>query len=1043
MNLRAVLSCSAAAVMSMLPAYAHAQERAFDLRSMEASKGFLEFARQAGIQIIVPDKGLRGLVLRELKGTYDVREALRLLLTQTNFEVVSNDDKVVILRYVPGLHPATTDQDAPAATDVNRTASAAGPDGLAGVNLEEVVVTGSRIIREGYESPTPLTVVGAEQLALAADGNVLAVLNALPALSGNNLTTNNSICTACGTVGVQNVNLRSLGGNRALVLLDGKRVVGATYDGTPDTGLFPQQLISRVDIVTGGASAVYGSDAVAGVVNFVLDRQFTGMKGEVSGGLTNYADDAHMKVELSSGFDFGSDDRGHVLLSGQYMHYGGTRGDGGRSWNREGWQRIANPNYTPTNGQPHQLWLPHVGLGTATAGGIIVSGPLKGTAFGQGGTPYAFDYGLHSNPYTHEGDWRLGYMRPVIDLDPKQTYHSLFTRISYDLGDNLTASLQYGWAQSYITNVINHQWLLGGSSGHTVMADNAYLPAPVRAAMMVGGLTSFQIGTWSEDAGSFWADNLRISNRVNVDLDGWFEAGGRAWNWSIGYVYGAADLNLYTRGSQVTSLFRDAIDAVVDPATGTIVCRVTLTNPGSGCRPWNVMGIGVNGSATPYFVSDSFELALVEQTTYSASITGEPFDLWAGPVSVAASFEHRKDQIDAVVDQYSLVFDRPSGNFAPLVGKQSVTEGALEGIVPLARNETWAQEWELSLAARFTAYELAGDATTWKIGSSYTPVDGLKFRVTRSRDIRAPNLQELFGGTNAIGSCLVNDPVLGTTYACQFTLQASNPALKPEKADTTGIGIVLTPRSLEGFAASADYWDVNIEGAILPLSVQQMIDSCHTRMRTEICPNITRNAQGAVTTVRTFPVNLARQNVRGLDLESSYRSPADRMISGLPGELSLHGLMTFYFRNYQDNTFNQPTDRVGENAARNLPYWKINMTATYTADPLTLSLTGRAISPGVIDKTLIECASGCPAAMPENLTVNDNSMPGAFYLDAAAQYEFDIGDAAEGEVFLSVKNMFNRAPPPVNHVFYANQSSAAVAYDVLGTIYRAGIRFRK
>ena len=913
--------------------------------------------------------------------------------------------------------------------------------------VEEVVVTGSRIVREGYEAPTPLTVVGTEQLEKTADGNIMSFLSSMPALSGSSLITSNSLCTACGTAGVQGVNLRSLGGNRALVLLDGQRVVGSDYAGTPDVASFPSQLISRVDVVTGGASAVYGSDAVAGVVNFILDRKFTGFKGELSGGLTNYGDGKNYKVNLTSGFGFGPDDRGHVLLSAEHGHDHGSVGDGGRDWNKQGWLRITNPTYTATNGQPNQLWLNHVGLAMSTAGGIVVSGPLKGTYFGPGGTPAKYNYSLYSNPYNQGGDWQIGDMRSDAQVIPRQTYDSVFSRFSYDITDNIAASVQYAWFQSHIGNDINHQWLLGN---RTVKVDNAYLPASVRAAMVATAQTQLTIGSWNNDAGPFRADNLRNANRVAASLEGSFDAAGSNWHWALGYTYGATKLNLHTRGSQVTTLQNLAIDAVVNPANGQIVCRISLTDPnsvnGQTCKPWNIMGIGVN-TGRPFFNRDSFEHALIEQTTYSASLTGEPFSLWAGPVSVAASLEHRKDEINSVVDQYSAAFDRPSGNFAPLVGKQSVTEGALEAIIPLAKGESWAQDWELSLASRFTGYELSGYVTTWKVGSTYTPIDDVKFRFTRSRDIHAPNLQELFAGTNAIGSCVVIDPVLGSTYSCLFNLQASNPNLKPEKADTTGIGVVVSPSFLEGFTASADYWDVSIDGAIRALNVQQVIDSCYSRGKTELCANIVRNAPaagqttGTIQTVKTFSVNLATEHMKGLDLEASYRMPVSRVMADWRGNFSVHGLMTFYFSDYQDNTFNKPVDRVGENTASYPPHWKLNVTAAYDLDPVSVSFTARAVSSGVYDKSYIVCTSGCPTSTADNLTINSNYVPAGFWMDANVTYKVDLG-LSSSDLFFSVKNIFNRDPPPGNAPFYTWQSQSVSLYDVVGTVYRVGMRFK-
>ncbi len=243
--------------------------------------------------------------------------------------------------------------------------------------VEEIVVTGSRIVREGYEAPTPLTVVSNEQIEKSADANLIGFLNTMPALTGNMTPVSGSTQLSPGIAGLQTLNLRSLGSNRVLVLLDGQRTVGSSYQGVIDVASFPSQLISRIDVVTGGASAVYGSDAVAGVVNFILNRKFVGVKGELSGGLTNYGDDKNYKVSLSAGFGF-ADDRGHVLFSADQNHNQGIRGDGGRAWNRTGFQQLTNPAYSATNGQPNQLVSFNVGMLTATPGGIITSWSLEG-----------------------------------------------------------------------------------------------------------------------------------------------------------------------------------------------------------------------------------------------------------------------------------------------------------------------------------------------------------------------------------------------------------------------------------------------------------------------------------------------------------------------------------------------------------------------------------------------------------------------------------------------------------------------------------------
>ena len=927
-------------------------------------------------------------------------------------------------------------------------------------SVEEVVVTGSRIVREGYEAPTPLTVVGTEQIQAAADASLMNYLTTMPALIGSATSTSSTGSLAGGQAGLQTLNLRNLGTNRVLVLLDGQRTVGSGTLGQVDVASFPQQLISRVDVVTGGASAVYGSDAVAGVVNFVLDRNFTGVKGEISGGLTNYGDDKNYRIELSGGFGF-ADNRGHVLISGEHLHNHGIKGDGGRAWNSEGWYQIVNPLYNATsnNTVPQNIFVNHVSVGVLAPGGLITSGPLKGTAFGPGGVPFKYNYGpLFSNPYMQGGDWQVSAFHNYNDLDARVTTDSLFSRVSYDITENISAFVQWGWTQAQTYADIAPSWVFG-TSGYVVKNDNAYLPASVRAAMAANGVTQMAIGTIN-------ADNLqqldtagsRLTNRVHMGFEGKFDAFDSSWKWNAYYATGATKLSFGSEASLVKTSFANAIDAVVNPATGQIVCRVALTNPNTDCRPWNIIGVGVNNGniAGWNYINNnglgSLQHGPVKQQTYAASVTGEPFSIWAGPVSLALSFEHRHDEVHVTADAQSLApgGGHILGNVPALDGETSVTEGAVETLVPLAKGESWAQAWDLNLAARFTSYQTSGFVTTWKIGSTYAPIDDLKFRFTRSRDIRAPNIQELYlpistssAQPQIIDRLLPNSP----QYALGTQQSTGNPNLVPEKADTTGIGVVLSPTFLSGFTASVDYWDVNINGALYPLTVQQIIDLCANGQNTSVCPNITRNPNtGLIQQVKTFSINVATQDVRGLDVEASYRMAMDSLISSWRGNLSLHGNMTFYLRNYQNNTFQTPTNHLGENqssgSGNGPPDWKLTMTASYNLEPITVALTGRAISPGVFDATYIECTSGCPVSTTDHPTINNNHIAGRFYLDANVNYKFNVGDNANAEIFVSAKNLFNNDPPPVTTQYYANAAASASLYDSLGTVYRMGLRFK-
>ena len=1026
---------------------AYAEERSFNIPEQDAQRSLSEFARQADIEILAPTGKLKGIRFHAVHGTYDIREALKILVAGTGLDVVADDGDFITLGSRVDAKPNGIN-----ATDASKKSRTAKPKSTALSSGDDsdsdiIIITGSRIVRGGYQAPTPLTVIGTEIFEGSADANVVSLLATMPAITGSSTAGSSLLNLGPGTGAIQSLNLRSLGSNRVLVLLDGQRASPSTYGGVVDVSTFPSQLISRVDVVTGGASAVYGSDAVAGVVNFVLDKKFKGVKGEISAGLTNNGDDRNYKIDLAASFAFGPDDRGTVLISGEQLFNSGIKGDGNRSWDKRNELQMPNPNYSETNGQPQFLILQNGSLATATAGGLIVAGPLKGTAFGKGGAPYHFQFGsIISVPTMYGGDAATNSIKSIADLTPEQNTPRAFLRVSYDLTDNIKAFAQWGWSQNINRSISFPIWMPGNATSYVVHGDNPYIPNSVRNAMAANGATNFAIGSWNADMPPAVNGNSRLTNRMSGGLDGKFDAFDTSWTWDAYYSYGSTKMSLFTN-VPVKALYLLAIDAVTDPRTGQIVCRSVLAGANNGCRPWNPLGIGVNdsnqGSYDWMLGGGAFQRGLIEQSTMAASVTGEPFSSWAGPVSIALSAEYRSDEIHSVADQYGTVGARFVGNYAPIDGSQSVTEGAMEAVVPLAKNETWASKWDVTLAARFTSYELAGYVTTYKVGTTYVPVDDVKLRLMRSHDIRAPNIQELFASPYAQVGTTAFDRFLGQqTPGSMISVIDGNTALKPEKSDTTGVGIVYSPDYLAHFFVSVDYWDVDIKGAIQNTTNQIIIDSCYTQRIPENCANITRGADGTITRILNLPINMATQDVKGIDVESSYSFELSRLASFGRGSVSLHGLMSFYLRNYTDTTFVPPTDSAGQNGgAAALPNWKYNVTATYELNPIRVSLTGRGFSSGKINAQYLECASRCPAATVATPTINYNYAPGTFYLDANIVYMFAVGDART-DVFASAKNFFNRAVPPIPSTYYYSNAQGAPMYDALGVVFRAGIRFK-
>lgn len=907
----------------------------------------------------------------------------------------------------------------------NRTSTSNAEVGTASDRpLEEIVVTSTRVVRDGYNAPTPTSILGANEIDARAPANVADFVNQLPQMASTNTPRSNISFVSSGVIGINAMNLRNLGENRSLVLLDGQRVGASSLTGLVDVNLFPQQLIERVEVVTGGASASWGSDAVAGVVNYVLDKDYEGIKTQVQGGATTYGDNENFNVSFTAGTGF-ANGRGHFLFSGEVARNNGVRGIGTRDW-YNGAKIIPNPNYTPTNGEPALLSLPNVGY-IATAGGLINTGPLAGTYFVEGGTPLQLDQGLTSSIYAQGGQWPDTDIGTSGDLEPSVSRQNAFARFSYDLADNVQFFAQgsYGKADaenatiSYITFF------------RIIQPDNAFIPASIAPQVT----TPFALSSFPADVNRVPGTTERESWRAVIGLNGDVNALGTEWDWEV-YAQRTSNDSFASTFIPINANVTNAIDAVFDP-NGVIVCRSTLTDPDNGCVPFNVFGVGVNTDAARNYISGlSWGLNELTQDVIAATVNGDPISSWAGPVSVAAGLEHRREKVTGSNDPLSSTNSYWAGNYKATFGSYDVTEGFIESVIPLAVDQAFAQSLDLNLAVRLTNYSTSGNVTTWKAGVTYAPVEDITLRATSSRDIRAPNLAEYFQA-GLTESAIVNDPETGTSPTI-FLIRSGNTDLEPEEADSLGVGLVLTPRFLPGFAASVDYYEIDISGAISSVDAQTAIDQC-SEGNTAFCALITRDAGGVITSVALSPVNFASQTARGLDFEASYQRPF------LGGELGLRFLATRYLENRFDDGISPPTDTVGTNGyntilKNSLPDFRYLASVGWDRDAVALSLSARGFSDGVQNTSYIECTSNCLTSTAVNQTINDNSLPGEVYYDASITVRFS--DQFEG--FIAVDNLLDEDPAQVAYgpgLSVAPISTNPVLYDVLGRTIRLGFRF--
>lgn len=890
--------------------------------------------------------------------------------------------------------------------------------------IESIEVTGSRIARDGYNMPTPVSVLSGEDLNAEAPGSVAEFAMTLPSIQGSTTATTNSGSLSNGQSGIAALNLRALGTGRTLVLFDGQRSVASSSVGQVDTNTFPQSLVERIEVVSGGASSAYGSDAIAGVVNFILDKDYTGFKTDIEYGDVSEYGASNERIEITAGNDF-ANGQGHFLFSAEYFNQEGIRNTPA-DWQLSGYQAIINPDKSP--GAPYYYVGENIGIGSYSPGGLIVNGPLKGTYFGEGGQVGQLNYGQVSGLWMIGGDWR--YAQSSIlgsnSLQAASTRQSVFGRASWELTPDVTVFAQGSWA-GYEGD---SDYIRPTDRNRRIQIDNAFLPQSVRDQMIAANITSFNLSSARADIPLSGANNLRETTRLVVGAEGMFNFNGYGLEWDTYIQRGITDTDEHQNPTWSFANLAEASDAVFD-GSGNIVCR----SGNSACVPFNSFGVGVaSDAALDYVLGRPRREQEFNQDVFAFNITVSDIEGWAGPIGLATGVEWRQDSMDGFVDtKYDSGWKY--GNYKVTTGKLNVKEVYLEAVVPLM------SMLEFNSAVRYTDYSTSGGVSTWKAGLTFQPLDDLTLRLTQSKDIRAPNLSELFDAGTARSNSVT---IAGASVPFIQNLQGT-PTVGPEEADAFGFGVVYQPDWLPGFATSVDYYDIEVDGVIGFLSAQDVADACLLFNQASYCPQLRYDGNGTLQFIDLKYENLTSLLSEGVDIEASYAFEMADLISSVPGEMSLRFMTTHYMSNATDDGV-----LVNENAGENTgstPDWIYRMTARYTLDDFTFNLTARGHSDGVVDNTFIECATNCGVSTAANRTINDNSVDGEWYFDAylAKGFAFVGG---EGEVFISVKNMFDTDPALVTYPLNQGsenragyQSANRNLSDMLGRNFRMGMRF--
>ncbi len=961
--------------------------------------------------------------------------------------------------------PAPVLQPTPAAPpqDSAATPQAASP--------ADIVVTGTRITSSGFNAPTPTTVIGEDQILKNAQPNIFNAIAQLPSLQGSTGASTGTFSTSSGTQGLSSFSLRGLGPIRTLTLLDGQRVVGANVTGVPDISMFPQLLVKRVDVVTGGASASYGSDAVGGVVNFITDTRFTGFKGNIQGGITNYGDDQQALVQAAFGKAL-LGDRLHLIVSAEYDHQDGV-GPGdfgtdlakGRDWYRA--TTLVNTGQA-NNGLPQFNYRDYAQPYQYARFGLINNGPLQGIAFDQNGAPFNFNYGSNGRPTGTGGvtgcfpgnSFCVGgdlSGAPGSGASLKSALERLngFTRVGFDFAENNEAYVTVNLAQVKTSNQPSPGY---NRPNLTVQCANPYLPQLVRDRCATANITQFGFGTSNGNFPDPLVQTDRRQYRFVGGLKGRFDVGGTAWNYDGYYEHGITLAHIDVDNTVLQNRYVAAANAIT--LNGAIVCADAAARA-AGCQPINIFGGAQPSSAALAYVTPAngpLQRTKLTQDVASLNFSGEPLSLWAGPLAVAFGGEYRREFYRVHGDPYgagvtplspnsadypadpllnsTLGSNWAAGNYKNGGGKYEVYEGFLELNLPLFGSDAVGRA-NLNGAGRVTHYSTSGTIWAWKVGGTWeTPFDGIRLRAVTSRDVRAPNLSELFAAPTVTTLPNFTNPFPpgGGVQAFQNTI--GNPNLKPEIARNTEAGIVLSrPSWLPGLSLSFDYYSIKLDGVISTLSADQIVRFCFEGNQA-FCGGFVLNSptQGG-NFINVQPFNLASWKTSGFDIEASYQW---KQPLGLPGNFTIRALGT-NVREFLVKAGIEGVATVDQAGANNgaTPDWKWLATQSYDNEVFSLTLQERWFSDGNFGNQYVVCTTACPISTANHPTIDYNTMKGAFYFDLGGS----VNLSKQLSLFFKVDNMFDHDPEPAPQTNTGLDVNPAL-YDTLGRFYRLGMRAR-
>lgn len=959
---------------------------------------------------------------------------------------------------------------------VPATPVAAQDDGATEVG--EIIITGSRIRRDTFSSPVPVAVVSSE--TIRSSGNIILgdALMDLPQLNANSNSQNTS--SSLFLAGQARADIRGLGASRTLVLLDGRRhVFSDASSPAVDLNMIPSMMIERVEAVPGGASAVYGSEAIAGVLNIIMKKQQDGLDLDFQVGVSDYNDGEEYRVSGVWGAKL-FDDRLNFVVGGEFARQEPVM-QRDRGWAVPGIRRNNQVNPQPIVKNSRATTAPfgtfQLRAGTSPyAVTLDVRDPTRVTRLSAECAPTTVlpscqDESLWYSGVLNafQGNVERGALRAYADYEISDSIR-IFGEASYARTEG------YGIFQAAFSQTTG-----GGTMPVRLYGDNAYLngatstAAQLRSFWTDAGLGFTQAS--SAPVARFWQEfggrdvlSVRETSRAVIGMEGEFKVFSRDVNWDWYAQYGQTDGETTSYGVPYIARVAQAVDAVV--LNGQIVCRDAAARA-AGCQPWDVLGTP-SPQAVAWANAQTSTDSKVKQTVIAGNMTTSLFDLPAGPVGLAVGGEYRKEESlfvqDAAGASGALFFNA----IGTRGGEYDVTEVYGEIAIPLLKDLPFADTLSVEAAGRYSDYSSIGGVYQWRLAGEWAPVRDVRFRINHGTAVRAPNIVELYSPQSRNFTTAAQDPCdsaqfRGATPAQQAArrvncaamipgydpntfvssfgqgraslplLQGGNPNLSEEEAETEQIGVVIQPRWTPGLQLSFDHFRYDLDGYISTVPINTALTLCYDSAQAvasnPACANIIRDASGAatgtvggVTEVLLTNQNIAKVRVQGYDASIAYTANVADLLAG--GEYDMGRLQ---LRLDVTRTFEWRFKGSDVDAFRNYagfvsfaaPEWKAAFNANYTFKKLGLGW----------QTTYYGEMSPTEAFSPSQLS--PYFVPEYFKHDVRASYAVNDMIAVRGGVL----NLSDERPPYLPEV-YTGTGTGSSQYDNRGRFFYVGATLR-